>query len=83
VTVRESGEISVSDGGPGVPPAERDRIFEPFYRTKPQARGAGLGLHLVASIIHMYSGRVTVTESEQGGARFVMNLPLLRAELAA
>jgi signal transduction histidine kinase len=83
VTVRDSGEVSVSDGGPGVPPAERDRIFEPFYRTKPQARGAGLGLHLVASIVHMHSGRVTVTESAQGGACFVMNLPLLRAELAA
>jgi signal transduction histidine kinase len=83
VTVRPSGEVSVSDGGPGVAPDQRDRIFEPFYRTKPRTRGAGLGLHLVASIIQMHSGRVTVTESPQGGACFVMSLPLLRAELAA
>lgn len=82
VTVRPTGEVSVSDGGPGVAPDQRDRIFEPFYRTKPQARGAGLGLHLVASIVQMHSGRVTVTDSLEGGACFVMSLPLLRAEPA-
>lgn len=83
VTVRASGEVSVADDGPGVAPDQRDRIFEPFYRTRPQARGAGLGLHLVASIVQMHNGRVAVTESPEGGACFVMSLPLLRAELAA
>lgn len=76
VEVGTSGALSVMDDGPGIAPDERDRIFEPFYRIKPLASGAGLGLNLVASIIQHHHGRVAVTESDSGGARFVMTLPL-------
>ena len=83
VTVRASGEVVVADDGPGVAPDQRDRIFEPFYRARPRGRGAGLGLHLVASIVQLHNGRVAVAESPQGGASFVMSLPLLRVGVAA
>jgi signal transduction histidine kinase len=68
--------LSVMDDGPGIAPADRERIFEPFYRIKPLATGAGLGLNLVASIVQRHGGRIDVTESPSGGARFAMALPL-------
>lgn len=76
VEVTAAGALSVSDEGPGVAPADRERIFEPFYRVKPLATGAGLGLNLVASIIQRHHGRIAVTEAPGGGARFTMALPL-------
>lgn len=76
VTVGTNGDISVVDDGPGVAPEERDKIFEPFYRLKPQATGAGLGLNLVASIVQHHNGKVAVTASPSGGACFVMSFPL-------
>lgn len=76
VTVGATGELSVADEGPGVAPDERDKIFEPFYRLKPQATGAGLGLNLVSSIVQHHNGRVAVTASPSGGACFVMSFPL-------
>jgi signal transduction histidine kinase len=76
VEVSTNGTISVMDDGPGIAPADRERIFEPFYRIKPLATGAGLGLNLVASIVQRHKGRVAVTESSTGGAKFSMTLPL-------
>jgi len=76
VEVSTNGTVSVMDDGPGIAPADRERIFEPFYRIKPLATGAGLGLNLVASIVQRHKGRVAVTESPTGGARFSMLLPL-------
>ncbi|KQW74009.1 hypothetical protein ASC89_26760 [Devosia sp. Root413D1] len=77
VEVSPNGTVSVMDDGPGIAPADRERIFEPFYRIKPLATGAGLGLNLVASIVQRHKGRVAVTESPTGGARFSMLLPLV------
>lgn len=76
VEVTAAGALSVMDDGPGIAPADRERIFEPFYRIKPLATGAGLGLNLVASIIQRHGGRIAVTESPSGGARFSMTIPL-------
>jgi signal transduction histidine kinase len=76
VEVSVAGVLSVSDEGPGVAPADRERIFEPFYRVKPLATGAGLGLNLAASIIQRHQGRIAVTEAPGGGARFTIALPL-------
>lgn len=76
VDVSATGTVSVMDDGPGIAPADRERIFEPFYRIKPLATGAGLGLNLVASIVQRHKGRVAVNESPTGGARFSMTLPL-------
>jgi two-component system, OmpR family, sensor kinase len=71
--------IEVSDRGPGVPQAERERIFEPFYRSALASErhgGVGLGLSLVRSIARQHGGSVQCLVREGGGARFVVRLPL-------
>jgi NADPH-dependent 2,4-dienoyl-CoA reductase/sulfur reductase-like enzyme/rhodanese-related sulfurtransferase/two-component sensor histidine kinase len=75
--------LSVSDSGVGVPEQDRERIFEPFFRT-PAAResarpGVGLGLTFVKSIVTAAGGTVGVKKSELGGAEFTVELPLARA----
>jgi two-component system OmpR family sensor kinase len=72
--------VEVCDTGPGIPPAERDRIFDRFYRGDP-ARGrggTGLGLALVRSIISMHGGRISVHGGPTGGTCFRVSLPLMR-----
>ena len=71
-------ELSVSDRGPGVPPQECERIFEPFYRLAGHAEhagGVGLGLSLVRQIAQRHGGQVTCQAREGGGSRFVITLP--------
>jgi two-component system, OmpR family, sensor kinase len=71
--------IDVSDRGPGVPQLEREKIFEPFYRSSEaseSAGGVGLGLSLVRSIARQHGGNVQCLAREGGGARFVVRLPL-------
>jgi signal transduction histidine kinase len=65
--------ISVSDNGPGVPDDVADRVFRPFFTTKPH--GIGLGLALVQKIVVTHNGRVAVGNDDRGGARFVVTLP--------
>ena len=65
--------ISVSDNGPGVADNVADRVFRPFFTTK--AQGTGLGLALVQKIVVTHNGRMTVTNDDGGGARFVVTLP--------
>ncbi|WP_242342493.1 ATP-binding protein [Anaeromyxobacter terrae] len=68
--------IIVDDDGPGVPPESRDRIFEPFFTSK--AKGSGLGLSIVHAIVTQHGGTITVADSPEGGARFVLELPQAR-----
>jgi signal transduction histidine kinase len=71
-------EIRVSDNGPGVPEAFRERIFEPFFRLPGHAEragGVGLGLALVRQIIERHHGHVTCVRPPQGGGCFVIALP--------
>lgn len=72
-------ELWVRDSGPGVPPAERERIFGRFVRGAGRTGahdGAGLGLAIVRSIAQAHGGDVRVTDAPGGGACFVMSLPL-------
>ena len=74
-------QLSVLDRGPGVPPALRERIFEPFYRlpgASERAGGVGLGLALVRSIAQRHNGSVRCEDQPDGsgGACFVLRLPL-------
>jgi signal transduction histidine kinase len=72
--------VNVDDAGPGVPVEERERIFDRFTRGQAASRrgsrgGTGLGLALVAEHVHAHGGRVWVTDSPAGGARFSVELP--------
>ncbi len=81
VTVRRDGEwllIDVADRGPGVPVAERDRIFEPFYRppgTPPDVGGTGLGLSIARRLAEAQGGGVRLAPREGGGSTFTFLLP--------
>lgn len=66
-------EVRVSDTGPGVDEANRERIFEPFFTTK--SHGMGLGLSISRSIVEDHGGRMWVEANEQGGATFCFTLP--------
>ncbi len=68
--------IYVDDSGPGVPLGARDRLFEPFFTTK--ARGSGLGLSIVHAIVTQHRGTISIEDAPDGGARFVLKLPLAR-----
>lgn len=69
-------EISVSDDGPGVPPADRERIFEPWVRGADRRdSGLGLGLAICRRIVEAHGGRIGVDEAPGGGSRFHFTLP--------
>ena len=70
--------VRVRDRGPGVPPDERERIFEPFYRLPGASErdgGVGLGLALVRSIAQRHHGSVHCEAPDGGGACFVLRIP--------
>jgi two-component system NtrC family sensor kinase len=77
--------LSVSDNGPGVPREQVDRIFNPFYTTKPVGQGTGLGLSISDGIVREHGGRIRVDSSLGQGATFVVELPYVEppAELPA
>jgi len=66
--------VSVSDNGPGVPIDVMDRIFSPFFTTKPQ--GSGLGLAIVRKIVDAHDGRIDVGARAGGGTVFRVTLPV-------
>ncbi|SFN83077.1 Signal transduction histidine kinase [Mesorhizobium sp. NFR06] len=76
VAVDESG-IEVRDEGPGIPPEERENVFQPFYRLQPQSRGAGLGLNLARQIAELHGGTVRILSGAWPGARVRIELPAL------
>jgi signal transduction histidine kinase len=67
-------EVRVSDHGPGVPEAERERVFEPFYRARGAAAGAGLGLALVRQIARRHGGEARIETKEVGRSEVVVSL---------
>jgi signal transduction histidine kinase len=67
--------LYVADSGPGVPPEDRGKIFDPFYTTKEPGRGTGLGLAIVARAVHDMGGVVWVDTAREGGAAFKMFFP--------
>jgi two-component system OmpR family sensor kinase len=72
-------EIDVIDHGPGVPAAQRDRIFERFHRADPlrsrDQGGSGLGLSIAAAVVTAHGGRISVDDTPGGGATFRVELP--------
>jgi CheY-like chemotaxis protein len=70
------GVITVEDDGPGIPPELLSRVFDPFYTTKPEGEGTGLGLSVSAGIVADHHGRIAATGRPDGGVRFTVELPL-------
>jgi len=73
--------VIVEDHGPGIPPGERDHLFERFYRggragQRASSQGTGLGLSLVAEHVRLHGGRAWSEDAPGGGTRFVVELPL-------
>jgi signal transduction histidine kinase len=68
--------VSIADSGGGIPRDALDRIFEPFFSTRPVGEGTGLGLALCQRIILRHHGRISVNSDEGVGTRFRIALPL-------
>ncbi|MBV8372124.1 MAG: HAMP domain-containing histidine kinase [Candidatus Eremiobacteraeota bacterium] len=68
-------EVVVEDDGEGIPAAERERVFERFYRRSDDGAGTGLGLAIVRWIAQAHAGTVSVAQSDEGGAQFVASIP--------
>jgi two-component system nitrogen regulation sensor histidine kinase NtrY len=66
--------LEVSDNGPGIPPALRTRIFEPYFSTR--KGGTGLGLAIVSAIVADHHGFVRVRDNPPRGSRFVLEFPI-------
>jgi signal transduction histidine kinase len=69
-------EAAVADTGPGVPEAIQDRIFDPFFTTKEVGQGTGLGLSISYGIVREHGGEIRAENRPEGGAVFVVRLPL-------
>jgi len=67
--------LEVADNGPGIKPEDMGRIFEPFFSTKPDGRGTGLGLHIVKTLVDEAGGEVSVESRPGEGAAFRVLLP--------
>ncbi|MBS1730756.1 MAG: GHKL domain-containing protein [Bacteroidetes bacterium] len=74
--INDKVEIKISDNGNGIPPALVDKIFQPFFTTKPTGSGTGLGLSLSYDIIQAHGGKITVNSKEHEGTTFIIQLPI-------
>ena len=76
-------EISVSDNGPGIPDADKKKVFDRFYRRGNEevrkTKGTGIGLYLVKLLVEKHGGTVTVSDNLPKGARFTVTLPEVSA----
>jgi PAS domain S-box-containing protein len=72
---RDEVVIEIQDNGPGIPEAAQSRIWDPFWTTKQEGEGTGLGLAVVHGIIAAHGGTVAVESTEETGARFIVRLP--------
>jgi signal transduction histidine kinase len=69
--------ISVKDNGNGIPQKVSDKIFQPFFTTKPTGQGTGLGLSLSYDIVKAHGGESKVETKEGEGAEFIILLPVI------
>jgi signal transduction histidine kinase len=75
-TVGGNVEISVKDNGVGIPQNVLDKIYQPFFTTKPTGQGTGLGLSLSYDIIKAHGGEIKVETKQSEGAEFIVEIPL-------
>lgn len=72
--------LRVADTGPGIPEEDIERLFEPFYTTKPPGEGTGLGLSIVRRIVDRHGGRITAQNRTGRGAVFELRIPAIDRE---
>jgi len=70
-------EISVKDNGNGIPSKVLDKIFQPFFTTKPTGQGTGLGLSLAYDIVKVHGGELKVETIESEGSEFIIQIPIV------
>ncbi len=83
VRVADDGDvlrISVADHGPGVPPEDAIRIFDPFFTKRADGTGTGLGLHLSRQIVEEFDGSLQLENEPGGGAKFDIRIPVFETE---
>ena len=74
--LRDAVEVKVRDNGIGIPPEIRDKLFQPFFTTKPTGEGTGLGLSISYDIVTQQHGGIIAVESEPGAfTEFTVRLP--------
>ncbi len=66
--------LSVSDNGPGIPEKLQEKIFRPYFTTKPQGQGTGLGLSISTDMLHRFGGDLTLRSRPGEGATFYIKL---------
>ena len=76
VIIHPDESITVKDNGNGIPQNVVDKIFQPFFTTKPTGQGTGLGLSLSYDIIKAHGGEIKVESKEGEGAHFVIEIPI-------
>jgi two-component system, NtrC family, sensor kinase len=76
-------EIHVTDNGPGIPDSIKDKIFQPFFTTKPTGQGTGLGLSLAYDMVNAHGGEIKVESKNneslphgETGTEFIIQLPV-------
>jgi len=74
--INDKIEINVKDNGNGIPQKVLDKIFQPFFTTKPTGQGTGLGLSLSYDIIKAHGGEIKVETKEHEGSEFIIKLPV-------
>ena len=67
--------VTVRDRGAGIPEEHLPRLYDPFFTTKEEGKGRGLGLAVVYAIVQEHGGKITARNREGGGAEFVVTLP--------
>jgi signal transduction histidine kinase len=80
LTTKKLGDkvlISVADNGNGIPQKILDKIFQPFFTTKPTGQGTGLGLSLAYDIVKAHGGEIKVESKEREGSEFTIRLPVV------
>jgi two-component system NtrC family sensor kinase len=79
VSLRQEGPallLCVADNGPGIPEALRERVFAPFFTTRPEGEGTGVGLALCRTIAKAHGGSIVAEAAPEGGASLLVRLPL-------
>jgi len=74
--LRDKIEISVKDNGNGIPDSTKEKIFQPFFTTKPTGQGTGLGLSLAYDIVKAHGGDITFHTKKDEGSEFIISVPI-------